>query len=77
MRRCLVILLMVCAIGVVADDFVDDVYFTPQEQLRKQLENPQNLTPYYNKNAKEIIFLTDTVANPTPDTVRVIIRETP
>lgn len=75
MRRILVVILLAFTALVSADDFVDDVYFSPQMQLQKQLENPENITPYYNKNVREIIFITDSSTTASPDTVRAIIRD--
>ena len=68
-------LLVAGTASVPADDFVDDVYYLPQVELRRQLTSGNNtLTPHYDKNVREIVFLDDTVANVHPDTVRAIIR---
>ncbi len=76
MKRMAVILSVVYAVVATADDyFVDDVYFSPQSQLLQQLSRPENITPYYNRNAKEIIFIEDSSGTQSPDTVRAIIRD--
>ena len=55
-----------------ADDYIDDVYYSPEVVITTPSEQPRR--PYYNKSQmKEIIFLDndkDTVAGQMPDTVR-------
>ncbi len=59
-----------------ADDYIDDVYYSPEVVITTPSEQPRR--PYYNKSKmKEIIFLDndkDTVAGQMPDTVRAIIK---
>ena len=57
-----------------ADDYIDDVYYSPEVVIQSPSEQPRQ--PYYNKNLmKEIIFLDDdTTATQMPDTVRAIIK---
>ena len=59
-----------------ADDYIDDVYYSPEVVITTPSEQPRK--PYYNKSLmKEIIFLDndqDTVAGQMPDTVRAIIK---
>lgn len=70
------LLLLLPTVLNLADDFVDDIYYQPKTELKKKLAENRPVTPYYNKNVKEIIFLDDTVANPHPDTVRAVVRYT-
>ena len=74
----LAVVAVVCS-GLTADDFVDDVYYLPDVELQKKLNSGNTeLTPHYNKNVREIIFLTDTTAANMPlDTVKAIIRDVP
>ena len=54
---------------VIADDFVDDVYYSAEKEIKQS----STTTPYYNKGAREFVFLDDTtVAH--PDTVRAVIK---
>ena len=59
-----------------ADDYIDDVYYSPEVVITTPSEQPSR--PYYNKSKmKEIIFLDndkDTVAGQMSDTVRAIIK---
>ena len=57
-----------------ADDYIDDVYYSPEVVILSTAEQPKK--PYYNKNLmQEIIFLDDdTAATQMPDTVRAIIK---
>lgn len=59
-----------------ADDYVDDVYYTPEIVLTTTDARDVPQQPYYNKKAmEEIIFLDDTASGTNrPDTVRAIIR---
>ena len=62
-------------LGTRADDYLDDIYYTPQVVLAQTDERDQIHKPYYNKKAmEEIIFLEDTTAAQPTDTVRAIIR---
>lgn len=63
---------MACAGVVLADDFVEDVYYWPSATPRNTNEAP---TPHYSSRAKEIIFIEDSSASQHPDTVRAIIRD--
>lgn len=57
-------LLAVCA-SVLADDYVDDVYYSETTALKEQLETA-NLTPYYNTKAmEELVFFPDTLQTDT------------
>jgi len=58
-----------------ADDYIDDVYYSP-DILLTEMENidEADLQPYYNKkNMQEIIFIEDSTSQRT-DTVRAIIK---
>lgn len=57
-----------------ADDFVDDLYYQPQGELRKGLTENRPLTLHYNKNVREIIFIDDTASVQYPDTIRAVIK---
>jgi len=56
----------------VADDYVEDVYFWADAAIGNAEEG---VVPNYNKHAKEIIFIDDSVTAQHPDTVRAIIRD--
>lgn len=60
------------ASSVYADDFVDDIYYTPSTILQQDTII-QDLKPVYDKNIREIVFITDTTAQ-TDTIVRAIIR---
>ena len=66
-----VMLTLVGVSALVADDYVEDVYFWPDATV--QWANGE-LTPNYNPRAREIIFIEDSVSKEHPDTVRAIIR---
>lgn len=57
---------------VIADDYVEDVYYWDEE-----IAQPELLMPSYNPRAKEIIFIEDSATLLHPDTVRAILREKP
>ena len=78
MRRLLLILFASFALSLAADDFIDDIYFTREDALRRELLKKRGeLVPRFNAKAREIVFVSDTVGNPHPDTVQIIIRDTP
>ncbi len=57
-----------------ADDYVDDVYYLPAQELTKKQNKPT--VPTYDKKVREIVFIQDTTHTVTPDTVvRAVIRE--
>lgn len=77
MRRLCFMFFSLWMLSAVADRFVDDIYYTPEDALRRKLEQAEKsgtMEPNFNKNAKEIVFLTDTAAVEHPDTVRILIR---
>ncbi len=56
-----------------ADDFVDDIYYTPTQVLKDT--TTKELQPVYNRKVREIVFITDTTASAQNDTiVRAVIR---
>ncbi len=58
-----------------ADDYIDDIYYTPQKAVKKKNAKGE-VTPTYDKKVKEIVFIEDTTSIQTNDTiVRAIIRE--
>ena len=73
-RLFLIVLLLSSAVYQFADDYVDDIYYKPKQELQLKLTQNRPLTPYYNKNVKEIVFIDDTLSDSHPDTVRAIIR---
>ncbi len=57
-----------------ADDFVDDIYYTPSVAIQRPSDQP--IKPTYDKRVREIVFIEDTVPTQGNDTVvRAIIRE--
>ena len=78
MKRLTTILFLLTLVAVPlltrADDYIDDVYYSPEVVIQSPAEQPKK--PYYNKNLmQEIIFLDDdTAATQMPDTVRAIIK---
>lgn len=70
-KLCLIVGVVVSVIAL-ADDFVDDVYYSNTTALNEQL-NRADITPYYNKkNMTELLFEADTVpASVTPDTINL------
>lgn len=73
-KRFAFILFLGVVVGVSADDYVDDVYYSSDAALSEQTST--QLRPYYNKKAmQEIVFLDDTLPEGAyPDTVRAVIR---
>jgi len=65
---------MAAPLLLLADDYIDDVYYSPEVVITTPAEQPRK--PYYNKSLmKEIIFLdNDTTPGQMPDTVRAIIK---
>lgn len=58
----------------VADDFVDDTYYTPQlENKRLTEEQLEKMKPSFNKHAKEIVFVEDTLSSQSLDTIKATI----
>ncbi len=39
------------------DNYVDDTYFQPEVSFEQKLKDADNLTPKYDRNMKEFIFL--------------------
>ena len=81
MKRLIIILLPVFLLSLplllLADDYIDDVYYSPEVELSNTADQPVR-QPYYNKKAMEqIIFVDDTAMQQHPDTVRAIIRREP
>ena len=85
-KRLLVIvfvLLLSLPVFMLADDYIDDVYYSPEVELSNISTTSTPSTPYsaplhqpyYNKKAmQEIIFIDDTLTQQMPDTVRAIIK---
>lgn len=59
-------------LAVHADDYVEDVYFWPEDAPR---DAGSNIVPNFNPRAKEIVFIEDSASAQHPDTVRAIIRD--
>ncbi len=57
-----------------ADDYIDDIYYTPEQALQSKL-NDKDIQPTYNKNVREIVFIEDTLSQPSDTIVRAIIRD--
>lgn len=68
-------LLLICLLPVVgivsADDFIDDIYYTPSLATQRAIEQTI-VTPAYPKHIREIVFIEDTVPAPTADTVTAV-----
>lgn len=79
MKRVAGIIVLVAVIGMLgmyasADDYVDDVYYSDEVELMRQLSSG-DLQPQYDKRGmKEIIFLTDTTQAVPQDTIKAIIK---
>jgi len=65
-KRIFLFILLAVVVAVYADDYVDDVYFTPDMAVSDASSaSAQALEPYYDlKNMEEIVFYTDSVATP-------------
>ncbi len=57
-----------------ADDFVDDIYYTPAQVLEADTAKKE-LKPVYSKKVREIVFVTDTASSQNDTIVRAIIRD--
>ncbi len=57
-----------------ADDYIDDIYYTPEQALQTKL-NDKDIQPTYDKNVREIVFIEDTLSQPSDTIVRAIIRD--
>ncbi len=57
-----------------ADDFVDDIYYTPAQVLEADTAKKE-LKPVYSKKVREIVFITDTASSQNDTIVRAIIRD--
>ncbi len=58
-----------------ADDYIDDVYYSPEVEKTQTTTTSDIRQPYYNKKAMvEIIFINDTADNRSTDTVRAVIK---
>ncbi len=60
--------------SVYADDYVDDIYYSPEVALKSKLEKG-DIMPTYDKKVREIVFIEDTISQPNDTVVRAIIRE--
>lgn len=61
MKKCLFILFSAVSLLVMADDFIDDVYFSQNTAIKQQLSS-ENITPKYNKaNMQELTFVQDSI----------------
>ena len=79
MKRLILILLLPVVFAMplitLADDYIDDVYYSADVFLASSDDATVITEPYYNKKAMtQIIFLDDTAAQQHPDTVRAIIK---
>ncbi len=84
MRKLFILVMLIGAAFVCADDYIDDIYYSPSMDTRKSSE-PQ---PNYKNGMKEIIFIeddstqsADTVSQSQPDslhskptTVKAIVK---
>ena len=71
-----VVLLTLVSLGaMVADDYVEDVYYWPDATATRTADG--ELAPNYSPRAKEITFIEDSTSAQHPDTVRAIIRDVP
>jgi len=69
MRRLLFIFLLCMGVAVLADDYVDDLYYSERTALEEEL-NSGTLTPYYNKKQmQELVFVTDSLPTQSADTI--------
>ncbi len=57
-----------------ADDYVDDIYYSPEQAVQSKL-NDKEIQPTYDKNVREIVFIDDTTSAPSDTIIRAIIRE--
>ncbi len=57
-----------------ADDFVDDIYYTPEQVLAPDTAKKE-LKPVYSKRVREIVFISDTASSQNDTVVRAIIRK--
>lgn len=74
MKRILFISFLLIATFVVADDFVDDVYYSPNRVADADMLNSDRLVPSYDKHIKEIVFVDDTISQSLNDTIRTTIN---
>lgn len=79
MKRLILIVLLPVVFAMplitLADDYIDDVYYSTEVFLSRPDDATVVAEPYYNKKAMtQIIFLDDTAAQQQPDTVRAIIK---
>lgn len=70
MKRWLLIASLAMGVSVNADDYINDVYYTPELATRKAMEQTI-LTPKYPKNIKEIIFIADSTDTQPLDTLLI------
>ncbi len=73
MRKCAVFILLLLAVALCADDYIDDIYYSKSDAHREAFE-PK---PRYKDGAKEIIFIEDTIPQQTTDTVQPIEQKKP
>ncbi len=52
---------------------MDDIYYTPEQVIQDKATD--QITPSYNKNIREIIFIDDIISAPSDTILRAIIRE--
>ena len=69
------LLTLVCVGAMVADDYVEDVYYWPDATDTRSADG--ELSPTYNPRAKEIVFIEDSSSAQHPDTVRAVVRDVP
>lgn len=61
-RKWYILPVMLLTVGISAalwaDDFVDDIYYTPT--VSHQADTVQEYTPHYDRNIKELVFTEET-----------------
>lgn len=66
MRKYFILVMLTCCAVLCADDYIDDIYFTPSDAHREATA-PK---PKYKDGMKEIIFIEDSVPHNTSDTLQ-------
>ena len=67
----LTFLIAVVSVAIFADDYIDDIYYSPTTKHSIQSRNKQSdsVQPRYKDGAKEIIFIEDSVPSSKHDTI--------
>lgn len=66
MRKFFILAMLAVGVIIFADDYIDDIYFTPSDAHREATA-PK---PKYKDGMKEIIFIEDSVPQNTSDTLK-------